>query len=164
MGITEQPQTTPGTGQSAADAAGAEPIQLHHVCVIVRDVDAARSWYADNLGLTVHPTKPNWLLCGPRGAVHLLPCPPWGAEPIPRSGAHLAIHVEQLEAVRDRLLEAGLQPYQQAMDWGIREITSPSDTLDWGIGTLFVDDPDGNTIEFVQAQRGIFAEHRREDM
>jgi catechol 2,3-dioxygenase-like lactoylglutathione lyase family enzyme len=143
---------------------GADLIQLHHVCVIVRDVDAARSWYARTLGLTVHPTKRNWLLCGPRGAVHLLPCPPWGSLPQPRSGAHLAIHVEELEPVRDRLLEVGAKPYQQALDWGIREIVSTSDSLDWGLGTLFVDDPDGNTIEFVQAERGIFAEHERQDM
>lgn len=152
------------SGKAAGESATAGPLQLHHVCVVVRDVDAARAWYAENLGLTVHPTKPNWLLCGPRGAVHLLPCPPWGSYPEPRSGAHLAIHVERLEPWRDRLLEAGLKPYQQAFDWGVREIVSSSDTLDWGIGTLFVDDPDGNTIELVQAERGIFAEHRRDDM
>ena len=143
---------------------GADPLQLHHVAVIARDVDAARSWYVENLGVTVHATKPNWLLCGPRGAVHLLPRPPWGSNPEPRSGAHLAIHVERLETARDRLLAAGSMPYQQDLEWNIREITSTSDTLDWGIGTLFVDDPDGNTIELVQAERGIFAAHKRDDM
>jgi catechol 2,3-dioxygenase-like lactoylglutathione lyase family enzyme len=148
----------------AALGGPAGPLSLHHVCVIVSDVDAARSWYATHLGLSVHPTKPNWLLCGRHGAVHLLPRPPWGAYAPPRSGAHLAIHVEALEPVRDRLLAAGLRPYQQAFDWSIREIESREDVLDWGLGTLFVDDPDGNTIEFVQAQRGIFAEHRRDDM
>lgn len=160
MGIIDQPQSSPST----VAVSGADPIQLHHVCVIVRDVDAARFWYANTLGLTVHPTKRNWLLCGPRGAVHLLPCPPWGSNPRPRSGAHLAIHVAELEPVRDRLLAAGTKPYQQSFEWEIREIVSPSDTLDWGLGTLFVDDPDGNTIEFVQAERGIFADHKRDDM
>ena len=165
MGIIEQPEPSAGLSEAPVATSGAEPIQLHHVAVIASDVDASRSWYADNLGLTVHATKTNWLLCGPRGAVHLLPEPEWPlGTSESRTGAHLAIHVATLEAVRDRLLEAGLSPYQLDFEFNVRPITSSSDNLDWGVGTLFVDDPDGNMIEFVQAGRGIFAAHKRDDM
>ena len=35
------------------------------------------------------------------------------------------------------------------------DVTSSNDPLDFGIGTLFVDDPDGNAVEFLQPGRGI---------
>jgi catechol 2,3-dioxygenase-like lactoylglutathione lyase family enzyme len=39
---------------------------------------------------------------------------------------------------------------------GVRRV--PDDPLDFGTGTLFVRDPDGNLVEFLQMRRGIFTE------
>ena len=39
-----------------------------------------------------------------------------------------------------------------------RELTNASD-LTFGIGTVFITDPEGNVIEFMQADRGIFAKY-----
>jgi len=35
---------------------------------------------------------------------------------------------------------------------------APDDPLDFGTGTLFVRDPDGNLLEFLQMGRGFFTE------
>jgi catechol 2,3-dioxygenase-like lactoylglutathione lyase family enzyme len=40
-----------------------------------------------------------------------------------------------------------------------RPIGSTDRPLDFGIGTIFVRDPDGNLIEFVEKDRGIFGEY-----
>jgi hypothetical protein len=39
-----------------------------------------------------------------------------------------------------------------------RELTDASD-LTFGIGTVFITDPEGNVIEFMQADRGVFAKY-----
>jgi len=39
-----------------------------------------------------------------------------------------------------------------------KPIDSPEAPLDFGIGTLFVYDPDGNLVEFIQLGSGIFRE------
>jgi hypothetical protein len=57
------------------------------------------------------------------------------------------------------LLTHGLRPYQLTVDQARRrDITSADEPLDFGIGTIFVEDPDGNTVEFLQPDRGITAE------
>jgi hypothetical protein len=56
-------------------------------------------------------------------------------------------------------LAHGLRPYQLTVDQAQRhDIVAPGDSLDFGIGTIFVEDPDGNTVEFLQQDRGISAQ------
>jgi catechol 2,3-dioxygenase-like lactoylglutathione lyase family enzyme len=135
---------------------------LHHVAIVVQDSPRATRFYVDVLGFRVHPTKPNWLLLDGHGAVHLIERPDreQGSERYP--AAHLALRVASLEAVRDRLLAAGLTPWQNGLDWTNRDILDTSASLDWGIGTLFVLDPGGNAVEFIEPGRGIFALHARD--
>jgi catechol 2,3-dioxygenase-like lactoylglutathione lyase family enzyme len=132
------------------------------VAVVVADLTRATRFYTDAIGLVRHGTKPNWLLCPGGGAVHLIE---WsGHEPDPdrHPQAHLALAVACLEAARDRLFAAGLVPWQNGLDWSHRDVADGSASLDWGIGTLFVRDPDGNAIELVEPGRGIFAAHARD--
>ena len=57
-----------------------------------------------------------------------------------------------------RLLDKGYRPFQSELDASKRkDITSAADPLDFGIGTVFVIDPAGNVVEFVQRDFGIFA-------
>ena len=65
----------------------------------------------------------------------------------------------RLDEAARHLLACGLRPYQVTVDQAQRhDVVSPDDPLAFGIGTLFVDDPDGNTVEFLQRDRGITAE------
>jgi catechol 2,3-dioxygenase-like lactoylglutathione lyase family enzyme len=130
---------------------------LHHVAVAVRDMPRAQAFYVGVLGLTPCPAKSNWLSAGHGFEVHLMPLK--GAD-VPRDSArHFTLSVESLQAIVSHLLSHGLRPYQVTVDQGQRhEIVSLDDPLDFGIGTIFVEDPDGNSVEFLQPDRGITAE------
>jgi catechol 2,3-dioxygenase-like lactoylglutathione lyase family enzyme len=147
------------------DVARRGPSRLHHVAVVTRDIAAARRFYVDLVGLTPHPTKPNWLLSDESGAVHLLERPDLALEQSSADRlAHLALQVDSLERICERLLAAGIVPFQHDLQYRRREITGSDFDLDWGLGTLFALDPDGHAVEFVEPERGIFGEHARSDM
>ena len=65
--------------------------------------------------------------------------------------------MNDLPSIVATLLNAGLRPYQLSLNRGQRYITSPSQDFAFGIGTVFVEDPDNNCVEFVHTERGIFA-------
>ena len=118
----------------------------------------AEAFYVGVLGLRPCPAKPNWLSAGRDGfEVHLMPS---RSGRLPADPArHLTLEVEDLTDAARHLLLHGLAHYQVTVDQtGRRPIASAGDPLDFGIGTLFVEDPDGNTVEFLQAGRGILAE------
>ena len=74
-------------------------------------------------------------------------------------GGTTTLEVARLEEIAGLLLAHGLRPYQLTVDQAHRrDITSADEPLDFGIGTIFVEDPDGNTVEFLQRDRGITAE------
>jgi catechol 2,3-dioxygenase-like lactoylglutathione lyase family enzyme len=130
---------------------------IHHVAVAVRDIVRAEAFYIGILGLVPCPKKPNWLSAGHGYDVHLMPLK---SADLPYDAArHFTLEVESLGEVARLLLAHGLRPYQVTVDQARRhEITSPDDPLDFGIGTIFVEDPDGNSVEFLQPDRGISAE------
>ena len=127
---------------------------LHHVGIPVRDMARAEAFYRDVLGFTPCPNKANWLAVGPGYEVHLMPSTqPLGGV---NSARHFAFAVARLDALAAHLLRHGLRPYQLNVDQsGRHDIVSADDPLDFGLGTVFVEDPDGNTLEFLQRERGI---------
>ena len=101
--------------------------------------------------------RANWLRAGDDYSVHLMPALMPGGRYQP--ARHFAFEVERLADVAALLLRHGLRPYQLTGDQSQRhDITSADAPLEFGIGTIFVEDPDGNTLEFIEANRGIFAE------
>ena len=90
-------------------------------------------------------------------SVHLMPSRPDLEQVNP--ARHFTLEVARLEEIAGLLLTHGLRPYQLTVDQARRhDITSADEPLDFGIGTIFVEDPDGNTVEFLQRDRGITAE------
>jgi catechol 2,3-dioxygenase-like lactoylglutathione lyase family enzyme len=133
--------------------------RVNHVGVRVSDLARAANFYTGILGLQPRPEKPNWLGVGQGCIVHLMPpTVDLPIEPVEPS-RHFALEVDRLESVVEMLLRHALQPFQANVDQEERHyITSLDDPLDFGIGTVFVEDPDKNVIEFVQVGRGIFAD------
>ncbi len=138
----------------------------HHTGVRAFDMDESRAFYCGVLGMEANPKKGNWL--GVHGVdhqfVHLMPAsgvdrPSGSSRENARDGAdHVALETHDLHAVIAALLEAGLKPFQTELDFSKRhEVTSAEDPLDFGIGTVFVFDPAGNVVEFIQRDRGVFA-------
>jgi hypothetical protein len=76
-----------------------------------------------------------------------------------RCARHFILDVARLEEIAGLLLTHGLRPYQRTVDQARRrDITSADKPLDFGIGTIFVADPNGHTVEFLQRDRGITAD------
>ena len=130
---------------------------LHHVGIPVADMVRAEAFYRDVLGFAPCPAKPNWLAVGPGYEVHLMPSGQ-ATGPV-NSARHVAFGVARLDALVAHLLAHELRPYQLTVDQSARhDVVSADDPLDFGLGTIFVEDPDGNTLEFVQRERGILRE------
>jgi catechol 2,3-dioxygenase-like lactoylglutathione lyase family enzyme len=132
---------------------------VQHVSMRVADFDRAFRFYIDVLGLVPHPEKSNWLGYEQGCPIHLMLRTRSG-EDTDDPSRHVALRVERLEDVVDRLLGHGCTPFQSDVRQSEhRPIHSADQPLDFGIGTIFVRDPDGNLIEFVQKDRGIFGDH-----
>lgn len=114
-----------------------------HSSVIVRDTRTSLRFYCDVLGLTVSTQRPDlgypgaWLEIGHQ-QIHLLELP--NPDPVadrPAHGGrdrHTAIAVRGLDGLRARL-DAAQIPYTMSKS---------------GRAALFVRDPDGNALEFIE--------------
>jgi len=119
---------------------------FHHASLIVSDTQRALAFYHDVLDLAVEPSRPDlgfpgaWLRLGD-GQIHLLELP----NPDPTTGRpdhggrdrHLALRVSGLDALAERLREAGV-------DFTLSRS---------GRQALFCRDPDGNALELIEARR-----------
>jgi len=105
---------------------------LDHAAVRIRDLDAARRFYEDLLGLKA-AARPElglpgmWYELG-SAQLHLIQNEA-GSGGIDPTGPHFAIVVDDLDAVREKLRTAGLE------------------ILEVGSELFWVRDPDGNTVE-----------------
>ena len=111
---------------------------VHHVSLNVTDAEASRRFYVDVLGFTERDDRPDfpfagsWLQVGEQ-QVHLLEV----ADFVPPTGQHFALHVDDLDAVRDELIERGVK------------VSEPSPIGDVCVQCFFTD-PTGNLIELNQ--------------
>ena len=130
---------------------------INHVCVVVRDRVAAESFYVRIFEFQRHHARPTWLLLNETSTLHLVEIPEATVdESLYHEVQHFALQVLDLQAVLRRALASGLKPFQMDFEGNTRDVIDPEDALDFGLGTLFVRDPDGNLVEFLQEGRGIF--------
>ncbi len=134
---------------------------LNHVGIRVRDMNVAARFYCDLLGLRINDKKSNWLSLPDGRMIHLMPATDRSGDgnDIADLARHCAFQVDSLEDAVATLLARGLKPFQVELGAGgrRRSVVDAGD-LGFGIGTVFVSDPDGNVLEFVDVERGIFKE------
>jgi glyoxylase I family protein len=113
---------------------------VHHVSINVEDVDSARRFYTEVLGLTERADRPDfgfggaWLDAGGQ-QVHLI-----GAEtPAPR-GQHFALQVDDLPSVISELRAHGVD---------VSDAMPVASSMQ-----AFLNDPSGNQIELHQVGTG----------
>jgi len=115
-----------------------KPTALNHAAFRVTNVEKARDFYENVIGLKQIP-RPQmgiggaWYGVG-ASAIHIIAADnPMGGGEIDPTGPHIAIEVEDYEAAKAEIKQRGLKFREMSMgDFG---------TLLW------VHDPDGNTIE-----------------
>jgi catechol 2,3-dioxygenase-like lactoylglutathione lyase family enzyme len=125
---------------------------IQHCAIVVSDVEQARRFYMDVLGLDEIERPGNfrfsgaWLRAG-EDEIHLIEaahttCPPGVPEPgvAQTSGlaTHIAFEVDDLAAMEDRLAERDVAPVGGPMPRGD------------GVVQLFLRDPDGYLVELFE--------------
>jgi glyoxylase I family protein len=113
---------------------------IHHSSVVVTDLERARAFYRDVLGLEEVPAPPTfhfrvvWLQIGDQ-QIHLLHAP----QPDVPGARHVALYVDDPVEARRRLAAAGF-PVEET-------VPIP------GADRFFTRDPDGNRIELIHWER-----------
>jgi catechol 2,3-dioxygenase-like lactoylglutathione lyase family enzyme len=117
---------------------------VHHVSVCVSDLDRAKVFYGDVLGLSELP-RPDlgfpgaWYAVGESQELHLIGHPPsktmCGTPDIDGRDGHFAFRVSSYDETLARLRERD-----------VPVIESPRNKTPWA--QIYVTDPDGNVIEF----------------
>lgn len=110
---------------------------MHHVSILVSDMERAVAWYTEKLGLkevkrpSNFVTPVRWFELGDE-QIHLIP----SDVPDVVSPRHFALHVDDVQAARATLRERGVE---------VRETVPIA-----GADRFFVADPDGNNLELIQ--------------
>ena len=113
---------------------------IHHSSIVVTDMERARRFYREVLGLTeierpANFTNPvRWFEVGDEH-IHLIPSDQADAD----SPRHFALHVEDARAAREFLQSRGV---------AVEEVEPIA-----GADRFFIQDPDGNRIELIQWSR-----------
>lgn len=120
------------------------PIEsLHHVAVCVSDLERAKRFYGEVLGLTELARPPfdfggAWYALGPHQQLHLIVHPPTltmrRTTEIDAKDGHLAIRVGSYQQTVDHLRQRGIEILDR-----------PRNLTPWP--QIYVTDPDGNVIE-----------------
>ena len=110
---------------------------IHHSSIVVTDMERARHFYRDILGLKQVERPANftnavvWFEVGDEH-VHLIP----SERPDTQSPRHFALHVDDARGAREHLRSHGIE---------IQETVPIA-----GADRFFIQDPDGNTLELIQ--------------
>jgi len=110
---------------------------IHHSSIVVTDMERARQFYGDILGLKQIERPANfttpvaWFEVGDEH-VHLIP----SERPDTQSPRHFALHVDDARGAREHLRSHGIE---------IQETVPIA-----GADRFFIQDPDGNTLELIQ--------------
>lgn len=123
-----------------------KPIGIHHITILVTNLERSRKFYGEVLGLQEKQDMPDfgrpliWYQVGPT-QVHILPkesvaVNQYGDLSSLAWNRHVAIGIEDFSEIKQRLDDGNL-PYCE----------NPNSAL--GLRQLFFQDPDGNGLEFM---------------
>jgi len=130
---------------------------INHIGLVVRNEKTSKQFYQNLLGFTPHHKVDSWLVMNEQTMLHLIEID--DAEIVDslfHQINHFAMEVDSLSDVLSILIQDNHKPFQMDFEGNEKQIISADDPLGFGLGTLFVADPDENLIEFVQIGKGLF--------
>lgn len=125
----------------------------NHLAIVTRNRDAMRDFLESVIGVTPHKHS-GWYSLGDSGfLIHVIPIDE--AERPPLSDLHhyyrhLALETSSLRGILASALGAGLEVFQMDMAGDEQKINDLTNSLEFGLRTLFVRDHDGNLWEFLE--------------
>jgi catechol 2,3-dioxygenase-like lactoylglutathione lyase family enzyme len=144
-----------------------------HALRVVRDLGEAHAFYHDILGLTPVGDDSTRLRAGSNFEIHLTQGPsqkskfallggagtaPLIAPSLAQEINHVSLAADDLLAVRDRLLDHNLRPFQlSSVACHRADVASKQNQLGFGTKSLYVEDPSGNLVEIGQPGFSSFA-------
>lgn len=129
---------------------------INHVGLVVTDKEKSTYFLRDILGLPQHERIQSWFFVG-NCTIHIIEISEAGIDSsLYHEVQHVALQVDNLRDILPHLLDASLEPFQMDFQGNEKPIKNVDQDLSYGIGTIFVTDPDGNLFEFVQIGHGIF--------
>ncbi len=132
---------------------------LNHACLVVSDRKRSEEIFMGVLGLERHGSVESWYWIDGNTTLHLVEIGDEALEScVAKEIQHIALQVSSLSEALSVLLEAGLSVFQMNFQGETRDLTSAAAPLDFGLGTLFFNDFDGNLIELIEPGRGVFTE------
>jgi catechol 2,3-dioxygenase-like lactoylglutathione lyase family enzyme len=134
-------------------------VAINHVGLVTKDQAKAEEFYIGVLGLRRHKDVDSWFHLNESLLLHLIEIPEATVDKsLYHEVQHFALQVPNLDLVLKTLIDSRLNPFQMDFEGNIKQVVSRDDDLEFGIGTLFVEDPDGNLVEFLQMGKGKFKE------
>ena len=127
---------------------------IHHLTLVVRDQQKAVQFYQTILGYTPSGVQDSWLR--PEGdgpMLHLIEIDDAelpAAEDMFHYYNHLAFEAPSLRNSLKSALSLGATVFQMDHQGEEHSVADENDSLEFGLKTLFVRDPDNNLIELVQ--------------
>jgi len=130
---------------------------VNHVCLVVKDRLASEAFFCGVLGLKRHHEIKSWFVIDASSTLHLVEIPEAESDDTAYHDVqHVAFQVENLTEAYHVLLRNELQPFQMNFNGEEHHLTDADDPLDFGLGSVFARDPDGNLVEFLEEGRGLF--------
>ncbi|MEO8649845.1 MAG: VOC family protein [Acidobacteriota bacterium] len=129
---------------------------VNHICVVVRNLDKTRGFLENIIGCKQHAAMESWFrIPDQETTIHLIDIEDADVpseDDLFHYYRHAALEVDDIKEISRRALTHGYPAFQMDVEGEEENIDSPDASLNFGLKTVFVRDPDGNLWEF--AQRG----------
>lgn len=128
--------------------------RLNHVSIVVSNIEASLIFYIEVLGLSRHELIDGWLRSESNEVViHLIEIDDAtrpSDDDLHHYYRHFAFEVNSIRQILESAIRYGITAFQMDESGNERACINADASVDFGLRTLFLRDPDGNLFEVVE--------------